>query len=109
MLRHVSNQVLFFVVVSFILIEWAKIGVEWVRKARKEAEYKFGEMKGQVEKRSIRNKVMDETIREMTRQALQEVDDESKRVLKNELVKAVESGNHELAKALVAAINAKNK
>lgn len=48
--------------------------------------------------------MMDETIREMTRTALNNTDDRSKEVLIGELRKAIESGNHELANALELAL-----
>lgn len=69
----------------------------------------FKAISGKMERRAVRSKVMDETIREMTRQALSEADEKSKRVLQDELVKAVENGNHELASALAQAIKDKGR
>lgn len=68
---------------------------------------KFIRLKLASEKRTIRKAVMDETIREVTRRSIDDADDNAKRILKDELVKAVESGNHDLAKALADAIKRK--
>ena len=48
--------------------------------------------------------MVDETIREMTRTALNATDDKNKEILIAELRKAIESGNHELANALELAL-----
>ncbi|MFC7461048.1 hypothetical protein ACFQU0_11510 [Hydrogenophaga defluvii] len=56
------------------------------------------------ELRKVRSAIMDETVREMTRQSLSSASPESKEVLVAELRKAIESGNHELANALELAL-----
>lgn len=92
--------VIFAGAVLYALLKDYKIAVSSIKA-------KFIRLKLASEKRTIRKAVMDETIREVTRRSIDDADDNAKRILKDELVKAVESGNHDLAKALADAIKRK--
>jgi hypothetical protein len=60
-------------------------------------------------RKSIRKTILDETIREVTRKSLSDVDNESRKRLGVELMKAVETGDHELATALISALKKEAK
>lgn len=68
------------------------------------AEEQLDKLQAANQRRKVRSVMVDETIREMTRTALNATDDKNKEILIAELRKAIESGNHELANALELAL-----
>lgn len=93
-----------FIVGIFLFIKLFRYTRNRLYQAKEAASNQLNKLQAANQRRKVRSVMMDETIREMTRTALNNTDDRSKEVLIVELRKAIESGNHELANALELAL-----